>query len=187
MSTATVSTSPLLTADEYARRPDPGYPEELVRGRIVPMPQPNRRHGQICAETVYLFRRFLDDHDLGHILSNDAGVITERNPDTVRGPDIAFYSYSRLPKGPLPANYGPEVPELVVEVRSPSDRWAQVHAKVAEYLEAGVLAVAVLDAESQTAVVYFPEQMPRILGPDDDLSFPEILPGFAIAVRRFFD
>jgi Uma2 family endonuclease len=187
MSTATVSTSPLLTADEYARRSDPGYPEELVRGRIVPMPQPNRRHGQICNKVGRIFGNFAEEQDLGHVLSNDAGVITERNPDTVRGPDIAFYSYSRLPKGPLPANYGPEVPELVVEVRSPNDRWAQVHKKAAEYLDAGVLAVLVLDAETQTAVVYFPEQMPRILGPDDELSLPEILPGFVIAVRRLFD
>jgi len=47
--------------------------------------------------------------------------------------------------------------------------------------------VVVLDAETQTAVIYYPEQMPRILGADDELSLPEILPGFAIAVRRFFD
>jgi len=59
--------------------------------------------------------------------------------------------------------------------------------KAAEYLDAGVLAVVVLDAETQTAVIYYPEQMPRILGADDELSLPEILPGFAIAVRRFFD
>lgn len=57
-----MSTEPLMTAEEYAHRPDPGYPEELVRGRIVPMPQSNRRHVQICANAVYLFRRFLEDH-----------------------------------------------------------------------------------------------------------------------------
>ena len=67
MSTALVAAPILMTAAEYARRPDPGHPEELVRGRIMPMPQPNRRHGQICAQTVYLIRRYLDDHDLGHV------------------------------------------------------------------------------------------------------------------------
>ena len=39
---------PVLTAEEFGRRPDPGYPEELVRGRIVSMSPPNPRHGQIC-------------------------------------------------------------------------------------------------------------------------------------------
>jgi Uma2 family endonuclease len=41
----------LLTAAEFGSRPDPGYPEELVQGRIVTMPPPTPRHGQICGET----------------------------------------------------------------------------------------------------------------------------------------
>jgi len=187
MSTAIAATPVLITAEEFARRSDPGYPEELVRGRIVPMPQPNRRHGQICAQSVYLLRRFLEDHDLGHVLSNDAGVITERDPDTVRGADVAFYSYARLPKGPLPQSYGPEVPELVVEVRSPSDRWPKVLYKIAEYLEAGVRVVIVLDDESRTAILYFADRASVTLKSDDELTIPEILPGFAVVVRRFFD
>jgi Uma2 family endonuclease len=187
MSTASVSAPDLLTAEEFARRPDPGYPEELVRGRIVPLPQPNRRHGQICNKVGRIFGNFAEEQYLGHVLSNDAGVITERDPDTVRGADIAFYSYNRLPKGPLPPSYGPEVPDLVVEVRSPSDRWPKVLAKVAEYLDAGVAAVVVLDDESRAAVLYFADRASRTLGPDDELTLPGILPGFAVAVRRFFE
>jgi Uma2 family endonuclease len=187
MSTASAPTPTLLTAAEFARRPDPGHPEELVRGRIVPTTTPTRRHGQICAQSVYLFRRFLEGQDLGHILSNDAGVITQRGPDTVRGADIAFYSYLRLPRGPLPNDHGAEPPELVVEVRSPSDRWPKILAKVAEYHDAGVLAVVVLDDESRTALLSMADQGPRRLGPDDELTIPEVLPGFAVAVRRFFE
>ena len=109
MSTASTTAPTLLTAAEFARRPDPGHPEELVRGRIVPMPPPTRRHGQICSQVRSIFSgNFFEDHDLGHVVSNDAGVITERGPDTVRGADVAFYSYNRVPKGPLPADYGAE-------------------------------------------------------------------------------
>ena len=140
----------------------------------------------LCSGGLSL-RRYLEDHDLGHVLSNDAGVITERDPDTVRGADVAFYSYTRLPKGPLPGNYGPEVPELVVEVRSPSDRWPKILAKVAEYLDAGVTVVVVLDDESRTAILYFSDRPSLTLKPDDELTVPEILPGFAVAVRRFFE
>ena len=49
MSTASLTTAALLTAEEFAQRPDPGYPEELVRGRIVPMPISRPRHGEICS------------------------------------------------------------------------------------------------------------------------------------------
>jgi Uma2 family endonuclease len=187
MSTATVRAPDLLTAEEYGQLPDSECPDELVRGKVVPMAVPNRRHGQICNKAGRIIGNFSEERDLGHLLSNDAGVITHRNPDTVRGADGAFYSYAKLPKGPLPQSYGPEIPELVIEVRSPSDRWVNVLAKVAEYLEAGVLAVVVLDEESQTALLQLPDAMPRRLSSEEELTLPEILPGFTVAVRMFFE
>ena len=114
-------------------------------------------------------------------------MITECDPDTVRGADVAFYSYARIPKGPLPGNYGPEVPELIVEVRSPSDRWPKILAKVAEYLNAGVTTVIVLDDESRTAILFFSDRPTLTLKSDEELRIPEILPGFAVAVSRFFE
>jgi Uma2 family endonuclease len=186
MSTAPAPQTALMTAEEFAERPDPGYPEELVRGRIVPMTVPDRRHGQICGKVMLILGVFAREHDLGHVLCNDSGVVTERGPDTVRGADVAFYSYQRLPRGPLPQTYGPEVPELIVEVRSKSDRWPRVLAKVAEYLDAGVGVVVVLDDEQSTAHLFTADRN-QVLGSADELTFPEILPGFAVAVRRFFE
>ncbi len=188
MASASMTNPALMTAEEFGRRPDPGYPEELVRGRIVPMPQPNRRHGQVCYKAGRIFGNFAEEHDLGHVLSNDAGVITEREPDTVRGADVAFYSYKRLPKGPLAPNYGPEGArgKMVVDVVSPSDRWPKVLAKVAEYLEAGVTVVVVLDEPPPSARVFGADGTMRELGPDDELTVPDLLPGFSVAIRSFF-
>jgi Uma2 family endonuclease len=177
----------LLTAEQFAERPDPGYPEELVRGRVVALPQPNRRHGQICNKAGRILGNCAEEHDLGHVLSNGSGVITERDPDTVRGADFAFYSFDRLPRGSLPASYGPEVPELVIEVRSPSDRWPEVLRKVAEYLEAGVSVVVVLDDDRRSAHLYGAGGMNRMLAADDELALPELLGEFRMAVGRFFE
>ena len=179
--------APPMTAEQFGQRPDPGYPEELVRGRIIRMAPPNRRHGQVCGKADRIIGGFVDEDDLGHVLSNDAGVITQRNPDTVRGADIAFYSYQRLPKGPLPPAYGPEVPELVVEVRSAGDRWPDLLTKVTEYLNAGVVVVVVLDPEARSAQIYRVDQPPRILQEHDELTVPDLLGDFRVTVRRFFD
>ena len=121
------------------------------------------------------------------MLSNDSGVIVERDPDTVRGADIAYYSYARLPKGQLPAGYGPEPPELVVEVRSENDRWPDILEKVSEYLNAGVLLVIVLDPEPQIAHVFSADDSPKRLGKDEDLALPSILNDFRVRVGRFFE
>jgi Uma2 family endonuclease len=184
---ATAEMLELVTAEEFGKRPDPGYPEELVRGRVVPMPVPDRRHGFVCSNAGGVFRHFVKERDLGRVMSNDSGVITERNPDTVRGADVAYYSYGRLPRGALPTGYGPEVPELVVEVRSAGDRWLDIHEKATEYLAAGVLTVVVLDPEPQTAHVFGADDPPRTLGSEDELVLPRILEGFRVRVGQFFE
>ena len=74
-----------------------------------------------------------------------------------------------------------------IEVRSPGDRWPQVIAKVAEYLNAGVPVVGVLDDDSRTAHLFFADRPGRILGPDDELTLPDLLGDFRVPVRRFFE
>jgi Uma2 family endonuclease len=177
----------LLTAEEYALLPDYGRPTELVRGQIVPMNLPFPRHGQICTRVIYLLHRFLDETPLGQVLANDSGIITGRNPDTVRGADVAYYSFARVPRGPIPRGYLPVVPELVFEVRSATDRWSDIQAKVGEYLRAGVGVVCVLDEQTTTAHLSYADQAPRIVAADQELTFPGLLDGFGVVVGRFFE
>src|SRR5207248_1549779 len=99
-------------------------------------------------------RKHFDANPLGHVLSNDSCIVTERNPDTVRGADVAFYSYERVPRGPIPPGLLSVPPDLVFEVLSPNDRWSDVHVKVAEYLHAGVQAVCVLDDSTRSVHVF---------------------------------
>ena len=177
----------LLTADEYGRLPDDGIPTELVRGRIVRMPMPRPRHDQVCNNFSYYLTHFVKSHDMGHILCNDTGVITERDPDTVRGADVAFYSYAQVSKGPLPdRRYLTIAPEIVVEVRSPEDRRGKLRDKIAEYLAAGVLVVCVAEPLRSTVTVYTANQDPKELSGDDPLTFPQILPGFSVPISAFF-
>jgi Uma2 family endonuclease len=150
------------------------------------MNMPFARHGEICANIVLLVGSYVMERDLERVICNDAGVITERDPDTVRGADVAFYSYTRVPKGPMPRGYSPQPPDLVFEVRSPGDRWRDVLAKVVEYVDAGVTAVCVVDEVQQTAHVYSSEQPDQILQGEEELSFPELLGDFRMKVQRLF-
>jgi Uma2 family endonuclease len=177
----------LLTAEEYGQMPDDGRFTELVRGRIIELPPTNERHGQVCMNVALILGMFARERDLGHVLINETGVITHRDPDSVRGADVFYVSYQKRPKGPLPQSYGKTAPDVVFEVRSPSDRWTDILVKVAEYLQAGVLVVCVLDPEPMQAYLYYPDQPNRVLGPDEELTIPECLGDFHVAVRRFFE
>ena len=100
---------------------------------------------KFCGRSVRILGNFADEHNLGHVLSNDSGVITERGPDTVRGANVAFYSFDKVPRGSFPDHYLAIPPDLIVEVFSPSDRWPKILAKIAEYLDAGVSVVILLE------------------------------------------
>jgi Uma2 family endonuclease len=180
------ASEPPLAGEEYLSLPDLGYPNELVRGKIVPLPIPTPRHGQICSEIVYLVGRYLDAHDLGHLVFNSSGIITERNPDTVRGADVAFFSYQLVPRGPLPDGYFDVAPELVFEVRSPTDRWGAILTKVGEYLEVGVKVVCALDQMTERCQVYRNDEEVQNFQSEEELTIPDVLPEFRVFVRRFF-
>jgi Uma2 family endonuclease len=163
--------------------------KELVRGVEIPMNMPSPRHGEICLQAGHLLKLFLAANPIGRAVSNDSGIITQTDPDTVRGADVAFYSYARLPADtPLPARgYAGVVPDVVFEVRLYTDRWSTLHTKVAEYLAAGVTAVAVLDEQTQRAWVYSADDEPREFGHDDPLRLPPPLEGWQVNVNQFFE
>jgi Uma2 family endonuclease len=185
--TTTSATPHLLTAAEYAQLPDQGIPTELVRGRVVEMNIPAPRHGEICANITTLINPHVRGRGLGRVVCNDGGILTQRDPDTVRGGDVAYYSYARVPQAPLPPGYLDVVPELVFEVRSPTERWSRLISKAGEYLEAGVAVVCLLDQVSETVQVYRPDELPRTLHADDELHLPDVLGEPRVPARRFFE
>lgn len=173
----------LLTAAEFAERHGGDY-VELVDGVVVELPMPFGNHGKLCMLIAYAIMDWVTKNDLGHVASHDSFIFTGTNPDRVRGPDVLFISYERWPRGPLPNQVIEVAPELVVEVRSPSDRWSEVMAKASEYLAAGVRVAVVVDPDSESVCVYRDAQAPQVFGRADTLTLPDVLPGFAVPVAR---
>lgn len=184
---STVTPPKLLTAEEYFLLPTPDVPTELVRGEIVEMNQSGFRHGKVSGRIFRLVDEYAEANDCGHVTSNDSGVVTERDPDTVRGADVAYFSYERLPKNEEPEGYPDVAPELVFEVLSPSNRWPQVLKKVSEYLQAGVAVAVVADPVGNQLHVYRGEEADQpvaVLNASDMFELPDILPGFAMPVQK---
>ncbi len=182
-----VQSDRLITIEEFSRMPADGKCRELVRGRVIEMNPPKLRHGQVCSKIGRIYGNAADDSELGHVVTNDTGIITQRDPDTLRGADVAFYSYSKIPRGPLPEDYPSAPPEVVFEVLSPSDQWSKVHGKVSEYLEVGVSVVCVVEPKTETVHVYRPDQAAKELKGNDELVLPEFSAEFRISIKQFFD
>src|SRR5262245_15247097 len=122
MSATTAVAPPVrLSVDEFLARYADVPNAELVKGVVKEQPMTTPSHGKLCARLTALIYAHADANDLGHVMSNDSRVRV--GPDSVRGGDVLYFSYERLPKGDVPEGLLPVAPDLVVEVRSPSDRW----------------------------------------------------------------
>jgi Uma2 family endonuclease len=166
---ATTPATRLLTADEFDELPDPGDGSklELDEGVVVvarPAPESEEMmvtfdHGEIQAAIGSALRSFARQHRLGRVVVEahfrfQAGADGE---EVVRGPDVAFVRRERLPEAArLRQGSAPVVPDLAVEVVSPSDRAADVERKVRQYLAAGAVRVWVVYPSDRTVTVFRP-------------------------------
>jgi Uma2 family endonuclease len=178
----------LITADEFFQMPQPadGSKQELIKGVIVTMPPPGFQHGSIQLAIGSLLRQFVRATGVGRV-AVESGVRTDRDPDSVRGPDVSFWSAGRLPLDERPIGY-PQVPaDLCVEVRSPDQSRRALREKAAEYLRTGVRMVWIVDPDDQTVTVYRKAGEGREFSGDVALSGEDVLPGFQCRVTEFFE
>ena len=179
-------TGKLITAEEFLHMPQPedGTRQELVRGVIVTMPPPGGLHGACCSKVDRRVGVFVETKDLGTVVCNEAGFVSERDPDTVRAPDVSYWSRERLPQ--VPEGYIEVPPDLAVEVVSPGDRYSRVQGKINHHLTHGVRLLWVVDPQDRSVTVYRPQQPMVILGENDTLTGEDVLPGFTCRVTDFF-
>ena len=182
----TTGKTKLLTADDLLRLYSQGVRGELVRGVLHETVSTGMEHGKIAAKFVVRLGVFVEPRGLGTLTTSDSGVWLERDPDTVREPDVAFTSAERLPLSVRVRGYAEVVPDLVVEIVSPSDSMREVHEKAQMWLRFGVVLVWVVYPDSRTIAVYQSGAPVVTLTEDDTLDGGPVLPGFTLAVRNVF-
>jgi Uma2 family endonuclease len=178
-------TARLITADEFERMPPPkDHRLELVKGQLVRMSLPGYEHGRIVIGFGAMLHNYAKPRRLGDVLT-ETGCKLESNPDTVRGPDIAFIRRERKPEASRGFFKGG--PDLVVEVLSPGDRPSEVREKVDEYLTHGVLVVLVVDPDHKTVTVHRRLTPPTTCIEDDELDLDDVVAGFRCRVSEIFE
>ncbi len=175
-----------MTAEQLFELPDDGYRSELVGGEIVRMTPTGGTHGIVAMRIGVLLSEYVEAHRLGVCFAAETGFILQRDPDTVRAPDVAFVAAGHVPNTGIPTFYWPSAPDLAVEVLSPWDRPAEVRRKVDEYFAAGTRLVWIVDPAAHTVHVYRSPDDVHVLRDDDELSGDDVLPGFRCPVKRLF-
>jgi Uma2 family endonuclease len=180
-------TARLITAEEFETLPGHEHHYELVMGQLVPRMSPvGPRHVEVVSRISFLLMQHTHKEKLG-LVGPELGVKLTSNPDTVRGPDVAFVRRERIPVVHA-RGFFTGAPDLAVEVLSPDDRSRAVRIKVEDYLEHGTTIVLIVDPQKNSVTVFRPLTPPMTFERDDAvIDLDDAVPGFRCTVSDIFE
>jgi len=172
------------TLDDLIRANNNGGLCELVDGTLVEKAM-GWQESVIAMYLGKLLTDFAVSHNRGFISGADGFI--HLFPDLVRGPDVAYFSWQRMPNQQVPTNPVPSiVPDIAVEVISISNTRSEMIRKNREYFRAGVTQVWMVDPRERTVAVYTSATAYTILNEDQTLTGGDILPGLEVCLAEVF-
>ncbi len=175
----------LMTADELLLMPKvDGRRFELIRGVLIEKMPAGKSQGVVASRVNIILGGYSEDTDYGITLTAEAGYRLDRDPDTVRAPDVAWFGPGRLPEDVV--GFPELAPDLAIEVKSPGNSWPEITEKAYMWLCYGAQQAWVADPPTATVTIYRLNTAPVTLGEDDILDGGDLLPGFSTPVWRLF-
>lgn len=158
---------------------------ELVDRTLVEKPM-GSPESYLAMQLGFLLQTYLAEHDDGFLYGADS--LIEMLPDVVRGPDVCFVSWDKRPERTVPTEpISDLIPELAVEVLSPSNTRGEILRKLKEYFLAGVQLVWVIDPLKRTAEVHTAPDVKTSLDESGTLDGGDVLPGFRLPLAKLFE
>ena len=156
----------------------PDYRMELVNGEIVVMSPSGYESDEVATRMAAKLFNWVDDRRLGRVTGSSAGF-TLPNSNT-RAPDVSFVQAERLRRSPR--SFAELAPDLMVEVKSPTDSLTKLREKIDEFLSLGTRVGILINPEARSVEIRRSAQEPITLHYGDLLTVPELLPGWQVFV-----
>ncbi|MEG4808673.1 Uma2 family endonuclease [Microcoleus sp. F8-D3] len=158
------------------------YKIELEDGRLSIVGPSDIVSSEISSILIRLLGNWVYPRRLGRVFDSAGGFIM---PDTnVKAPDVSFVRAARLRQSPR--YFGELVPDLVVEIKSQSDRIKLIESKVLKFIELGATVGILIDPDEETVTVYRSTGEPTVLGNGDILTVAELFPGWELPVSELW-
>jgi Uma2 family endonuclease len=158
------------------------YTIELEDGKISVMGPSDIVSSEISSRLIAFLFAWINPRRLGRVFDSAGGFIM---PNTnVKAPDVSFVRAARLRQSPR--YFGELVPDLVVEIKSQSDRIKAIETKVLKFIELGAVVGILIDPDEETVAIYRSTGEPIILANGDILTVPELFPGWELPVSELW-
>lgn len=157
------------------------YQLELVDGNIIVMGLSDYLSEEVIARLITLLSNWVNPRRLGRVTGSGAGFRLPNANNDLRGPDVSFVSAERMRTSPR--DFAQIVPDLMVEVKSKSDRIQPLENKIKQFLALGTQVGMLVDPDKLSVTIYYSDdRSPLVLGNEDAIAIPELLPGLEIPV-----
>ena len=153
---------------------------ELVDGKLVRKPV-SATASLAAGKVILRLGMYLLDRPIGHVFTEQEYQCFPTRPKHIRIPDVSFVLSHRMPS-PWPDGYLRFVPDLAVEVVSPTDLVYSLDDKLEEYRSVGFPLVWTINPDGRLVRVHRPGQPIVELRDGDVLTADPLLPGFAVPV-----
>ena len=158
------------------------YDVELTNGRISIVGPSDIVSSEISSRLIAFLFAWVNPRRLGRVFDSAGGFIL---PDSnLTAPDVSFVRAARLRQSPR--YFGELVPDLVVEIKSQSDRIKPLVTKILNFITLGAVIGILIDPDEETVTVYRHQGEPTILNNGDILTLPELFPGWELAVSELW-
>ncbi|HJZ60325.1 MAG TPA: Uma2 family endonuclease [Gemmataceae bacterium] len=184
-----MATSALVTAREFfgwVDRPENAAKRwELVRGVPIELtPWPDSFHSDHM-RVVQLMQDYVIRRGVGSVAFLGDGLITARDPDTVRCPAVMVF-LGPPTRDDFPPRYTTGVPHLAIDFAPPGESYSRNLRRVTDYVRFGVPLAWLIDPDDRSVIVYQPKQPPHVSDETDELTGNGVLPDFACKVADLF-
>lgn len=163
----------------------PDHRMELSNGEIRVMTPSGYESDEVAANAITTLNGWVKPRRLGRVAASSAGF---RLPNSdVKAPDASFVKAERLKRSPR--SYAELAPDLMVEVKSPTDNVDDLEAKIKQFLELGTTVGILINPDDETVKVYRLVQGSlslTTLSDDDVLTVPDLLPGWEVPITELW-